>query len=553
MKNNTQPKSLLLGANDRAMFSMARQLRKKGFRVEVADWISLPVQKSRFIDKYHRLSNGEKDAAKFTSELIDLIGREKYDLLIPVNDTALEICFGAEREISAKVKIIGLPSAKNYLYSHDKAALVEKCLEIGVPTPKSFIIRKLDDLENLPNDFNFPLMVKPAYSKLLKNNRIYGFTVKKVENRQRLIDCVREHIENCPLIVQEKLDGYGAGYNFLAADGEVFVCYAHERVHEPSGGGQSSYRKTISPDKYKLREYSEKLVKAIGWTGIAMIEYRIDHGNAYIMEINGRLWGSIELGIFGGVNIPLYFLEFFDENKLPPKNLESREVFARNLKLDIRSELKKAVGDRSLKPLFSWLGSFRRSFSRSEIIEDHPFRDFFFEAAVYGGFAKKFFGRIMPKKNSLVKSKNAGDIPQIKKRMKIGFVCFGNICRSPFAEVYAGAKYQDFEFSSFGFFQPENRLSPTHAVECAKEFGVDLETHRSKVLTEKEVANLDFLFVMDEQNFADFQNAFPGYLSKLFYLNAAKEIEDPYNKGKETFSRIYREIAAEIDTLFGKI
>ena len=543
-------KALLFGANDRAMFSMARQLVKKGFQVDVVDWQqTLPLASSRYIHRYHRLDDAEKDVKKFLSELTKLLDSEEYALMIPVNDMALEVCMNFSEELTKRVRIVGLLSQENYQYSHDKARLLEKCREVGVPTPKSYIVRSLEDLDSVPQNLKFPVLLKPAFSKLLKNNRLYSFTVRRATNYVGMIDSIRERIENCPVIVQELLAGYGAGFNFLAHDGTILMSYTHERVHEPPEGGQSSYRKTIPLDTYNLREYSQKLVKEIGWNGLAMIEYRIENGKPYIMEINGRLWGSIELGIYAGVNIPLHFLEHFYEGKQVAFNPVAKNVFARNLKMDMRSALGSAVRRKSLSPVAKWVWSMRKAFSSAETIEDHPLRDFRYEMAVYAGYARKAGAIIRQKLNSqkgAVQTK-----PKIKKGMKIGFLCFGNICRSPFAEYYAKARYPDYEFSSYGFFPQEERLSPLYALEAAQAFGVDLATHRSRIVTPEIMQGLDVVLIMDQSNLADFCQTCSEHACKLYNLDPVREIEDPYGRPLPVFQRVYAEIAESIDSLFG--
>jgi len=54
-----------------------------------------------------------------------------------------------------------------------------------------------------------------------------------------------------------------------------------------------------------LREASRRLLGAARWQGAAMIEFRIGlDGSAYLMEVNGRLWGSLQLAIDCGVDFP---------------------------------------------------------------------------------------------------------------------------------------------------------------------------------------------------------------------------------------------------------
>ena len=49
---------------------------------------------------------------------------------------------------------------------------------------------------------------------------------------------------------------------------------------------------------------SEQLLRHIGWDGPAMVEYRFDSqtGRYWLMEINGRFWGSMPLAHHSGAH-----------------------------------------------------------------------------------------------------------------------------------------------------------------------------------------------------------------------------------------------------------
>jgi predicted ATP-grasp superfamily ATP-dependent carboligase len=49
-----------------------------------------------------------------------------------------------------------------------------------------------------------------------------------------------------------------------------------------------------------------RLLEVLNWNGVAMIECRRDAvtGRHVVMEINGRLWGSLQLAIDAGVDFP---------------------------------------------------------------------------------------------------------------------------------------------------------------------------------------------------------------------------------------------------------
>jgi predicted ATP-grasp superfamily ATP-dependent carboligase len=55
-----------------------------------------------------------------------------------------------------------------------------------------------------------------------------------------------------------------------------------------------------------MRGYAERLFSKIGWHGVAMVEFKRcqDTGIPYLMEVNGRFWGSLQLAIDAGIDFP---------------------------------------------------------------------------------------------------------------------------------------------------------------------------------------------------------------------------------------------------------
>ncbi|MDP4266813.1 MAG: ATP-grasp domain-containing protein [Bacteroidota bacterium] len=544
-------KILLVGANDRATISVAKQLKQYGFVIDVADWQEFYVKHSRHFNSYHKLYDIELNAERFINELISLIKVEHYEFVIPINDAAIEVLILIKNTVKEFTKIIGLPSDECYIFSHNKYELIKKCNELNIPTPDTIYIDKIDDLALTKGRIKYPVIIKPIYSKLIKNNRLYSFVVKQAKSETQLYDYVNELIENVPLMIQEYIDGTGGGFNFLSKDGILISYYEHRRINEPLGGGQSSYRKTI-PGKFSLlKEYSEKLINAVKWDGIGMIEYKINSHDQYIMEINGRFWGSIELGIFGGIDIPsnLIELKYFNKEIF---YTDVKEVFVRNFKMDFRFQLIKSIKEKSLKSFFKWLLSLKNIFRKNEIVEDSFCRDFFMETMFYISLLKKILFYLHTLISFHIKIKHRK--PEISQYHNIAFLCVGNICRSPFAELYAKKKYGNiYNFTSYGLINQNNRKSPEFAIMVANDNGIDLKDHKSKYLTPEIIKNIDIIFIMDFKVYYEFMKKYPQYIKKIYLLNNKKVINDPYNKSYEYFSEIYNEIMDSIGNVFNGI
>jgi predicted ATP-grasp superfamily ATP-dependent carboligase len=114
-----------------------------------------------------------------------------------------------------------------------------------------------------------------------------------------------------PLLLQERITGSGVGLFVLRWEGETIARFAHRRLREkPPSGGVSVYRESIAvaPD---LARRADLLLDRFGWNGVAMIEFKLDAatGTPYLMEINGRFWGSLQLAVDAGVDFPRLLAE----------------------------------------------------------------------------------------------------------------------------------------------------------------------------------------------------------------------------------------------------
>jgi predicted ATP-grasp superfamily ATP-dependent carboligase len=88
--------------------------------------------------------------------------------------------------------------------------------------------------------------------------------------------------------------------------GKIVASFGHRRIREkPPSGGVSVLSESTNPPA-ALIDVSAALLQALGWDGIAMVEFKLDHesGRHVLMEINGRLWGSLQLAIDAGVDFP---------------------------------------------------------------------------------------------------------------------------------------------------------------------------------------------------------------------------------------------------------
>ncbi|CAB9540805.1 Low molecular weight protein tyrosine phosphatase (EC 3.1.3.48) [uncultured Gammaproteobacteria bacterium] len=142
------------------------------------------------------------------------------------------------------------------------------------------------------------------------------------------------------------------------------------------------------------------------------------------------------------------------------------------------------------------------------------------------------------------------------EKIKILFVCMGNICRSPTAEGTFHAQMQKrgvqdlFEIDSAGTHAYHIGEQPdTRSQVAAHKHNVDLSVQRARQVHESDFYYYDYIFAMDVSNLTDLQDICPSeHRHKLSLMldnipkNNGKGVPDPYFEGRfdEVFEMLNR-------------
>lgn len=199
------------------------------------------------------------------------------------------------------------PSADSYETLTNKARMVELAAELEIPHPETIIVTSLREAHEAVGRVGLPIVIKPSRSRYLSANTIRSTAVAIVQTPSAAL----EHLNSCnwfpgiPALIQRYVPGTGAGVFTLFWRGRPVCWFAHRRLLErPPWGGVSVLCESVAVDPV-LQELSLRLLNHVQWSGLAMIEFRVTPGgSAYLMEVNGRPWGSMQLAIDCGVDFP---------------------------------------------------------------------------------------------------------------------------------------------------------------------------------------------------------------------------------------------------------
>ncbi len=186
----------------------------------------------------------------------------------------------------------------------DKRQTLAVAGEAGLLVPRTWQPMPGEDFAARAGEMPYPLVAKWANPQeilpvldaaglpWLKSDYVHG-----PDELRALLDRYAP-IGRWPLI-QQYCGGVGLGQMLYMQDGRATLRFQHRRLHEwpPEGGVSTLYRAEPAAQHQAQMRLSEKLLQALDWDGQAMVEYRYeaDSGRYWLMEVNGRFWGSLPL------------------------------------------------------------------------------------------------------------------------------------------------------------------------------------------------------------------------------------------------------------------
>lgn len=300
---------LVTSGEERSALASVRSLGKGGHRVIVCSESGRSLAgASRWASLETPVGSPSENPGGFAAAVGDLADRHEVDVVLPVTDPAVLALLTHRERIPREVSV-PFPPLDTYRALSDKALVTERAADLGIAVPRQELVSNPEEVDSETVErLGFPAVVKPTRSVVVGRRQTLSSTrVRQVRDREGLRRLLEQlPAEHFPVLVQEFVPGAGAGVFLLRWNGRIYARFAHRRLREkPPSGGVSVYREGVRPPS-DLFASSERLLEMFAWRGVAMVEYRVepDSGTPYLMEINGRLWGSLQLAIDSGVDFP---------------------------------------------------------------------------------------------------------------------------------------------------------------------------------------------------------------------------------------------------------
>jgi predicted ATP-grasp superfamily ATP-dependent carboligase len=287
--------------------SAVRSLGRSGREVVVTDSRKSPLSAySKYCSHFVLTPSPKDEPQRFLKEIVETVNRFPVEAVVPMDDWECDLLSLNENRAKLGCQIM-ISSQESYEHARDKNKTLQLACELGIRTPKSVLLRKPDEIEQVVAEIGLPLVVKPV-----KGSGSRGFML--VKNQKKLLTFPKLMAEFGPMIAQEFIPSGGSlGVSYLMNDGDLRAVFSHKRLVEyPESGGPSIVRESVRHEE--AEDAGRRLLESMRWNGVAMVEFRIDSRTSepVLMEINPRFWGSLPLAIASGVDFPKLLCDMYE-------------------------------------------------------------------------------------------------------------------------------------------------------------------------------------------------------------------------------------------------
>jgi predicted ATP-grasp superfamily ATP-dependent carboligase/protein-tyrosine-phosphatase len=571
MKSDENPSVLVLDSDMVPSLTISRSLAHRGCVVDVASHIDRSLSSySNAVNAHFKYPDPLSATEEFVEWFCKHVSSKHYDLVIPVTERTL-LALSRRRDRLQHIKI-AMPAVQSLEVALDKCQTLALADMVGVPRPMGLTLTSLDELIELKKTLKFPVVLKPARSIGAAEGGASHLQVSYAFDATELEAGCAHAMKFCPVLLQEFVPGAGVGIELIAQEGKIAYAFQHLRLHEvPLTGGGSSLRKS-EPVVPALLEAAERLIAALKWNGVAMVEFKFDpaSGNFCLMEINGRFWGSLPLAAAAGADFPSMLLDLELDGQIRPSAPYRNNVYCRLLSRDLHwyeAVLRGGTDPRiakvpRFKEVFTELGlffNFRHRFDVQSIRDPMP--GLVDVGRILGSYLERLRA-LFQEKRYFFRQKRAWKEGEVSAAIagagSILFLCYGNINRSALAEVMVRGYAEDsgISVSSAGFHEAAGRPADPVMIDIARTFDLNLSNIRSSCVTAQQLRDSDIIFVM-EKSHHDRVLSIDDTLSHKVYLLGAHpskihrsvEIEDPFGRAKENYLACYERVSEAVDTV----
>ena len=292
-----------------------RALGRSGIPVIVVSEYNCLAQYSKFCKKFFKCPDYLSD--DFIDFLINLAKVEGLTgwVLLPSNDHVVYNISGNIDKLREYYKIISPePGILETIYN--KELLIKLCHSINIPVPMTWFPEKQEDIRI--TEFDYPLLIKGKNGlTFYKGLRRKAFLINGPEMIFKVLDNITNTLPFSNIYFQNLLPvekNKPVSFTAFSIKGKLKSYWMGVKIREhPLQFGTATFSRAI--DIPLLRDFAEKLLEELEFTGVCEIEFLLDpRDNEYkLIEVNARTWLWVDMAIKSGINYPLMIYNYLNE------------------------------------------------------------------------------------------------------------------------------------------------------------------------------------------------------------------------------------------------
>jgi predicted ATP-grasp superfamily ATP-dependent carboligase len=255
---------------------------------------------SKYVKHRYVYPRPDAEPENFINYLLDLVQREKYDLILPVRDKTTEI-ISQHKDLLLDYTNLLIADYSIIQKFMDKGETIRLAKDMGVSIPDTYFPEE-ESIEVIQHKVTYPVLVRPRRSS---GSRGIEY-VKSKDDLIKAYHLVRSQYGEP--IIQEYISHKGGHYSLAA----LFDCnsnpisthvYVETKQYPISGGPAVN---AVSVKKPAWADDYIRFLKDNNWVGPVHMDilYDINAEKPRLLEVNPRFWMSLNLSIQSGVDFP---------------------------------------------------------------------------------------------------------------------------------------------------------------------------------------------------------------------------------------------------------